>query len=146
MPRPVGPALAALLALGAVTACAEDSPPTDAPSPGGSVAVSSSTANPAVDPSLAPTEPATPAADFTITYRAGKVSGDTGRLKVTKGDTVTIEVISDVADEAHLHGYDVSVEVVPGAPARLTFVAELPGVFHLELEKLHKQLASVQVQ
>jgi hypothetical protein len=96
-------------------------------------------------PSAAPT---TSAADksFTITFADGKASGDTGRLKVALGDSVSITVTSQSADEVHLHGYDILAPVSANMPAVLTFEAKIPGVFELELEDLGVQLASLQVQ
>jgi hypothetical protein len=34
----------------------------------------------------------------------------------------------------HLHGYDRKVAVAKGRPATLTFTADIPGVFAVELE------------
>ncbi len=100
-------------------------------------------------PSASPTTPATPVTpqgkSITVTFAGGQVTGDTGRVPVSTGETVNITVTSDVADEVHLHGYDVKVNVTPGTPAVLTFQATIPGVFELELEGLGKQLLSVQV-
>lgn len=80
-----------------------------------------------------------------MTFAGGQVSGDTGRIPVTLGETVTITVVSDVADEAHLHGYDVFADVTAGEPATVTFEATLPGVYEFELEQIGQQLLSVQV-
>lgn len=57
------------------------------------------------------------------------------RDEVEKGDRVVVVVTSDVADEVHLHGYDVSREVAAGGTARLPFTATLPGRFEVELEE-----------
>jgi hypothetical protein len=59
---------------------------------------------------------------------------------------VTIRVTSDVADEVHVHGYDLMTDVDPGTPATVTFDATIPGVFEVELEKLGQQLLTLQVQ
>lgn len=83
---------------------------------------------------------------FEIVYANGKVTGDTGRLRVKVGSKVTISVRSDVADVIHLHGYDITAKVAAGGAELLTFNARIPGVFALELEKLGKELAKVQVQ
>jgi hypothetical protein len=45
---------------------------------------------------------------------------------------VVIVVRSDVADEIHLHGYDIEKEAGPGRPARFRFKANLEGQFELE--------------
>ena len=62
------------------------------------------------------------------------------------GSKVTIRVSSDVADEVHLHGYDISAKVAAGGSAVVAFTARIPGVFELELEQLGKTLAKIQVQ
>ena len=44
-------------------------------------------------------------------------------IEVAKGDTVRIVVSSDVEDEIHLHGYDITRNVAPGSRARFSFAA-----------------------
>jgi hypothetical protein len=92
--------------------------------------------------------PASTAAPTTITveYASGRVSGDTGRVSVDAGAPVTITITSDVADEAHLHGYDLETELTPGEPAELRFDATVPGVFELELHHAEKVLLTLQVE
>ena len=41
-------------------------------------------------------------------------------------------VISDAADDIHLHGYDIEKKVAPGQPARFRVKADLEGVFEIE--------------
>lgn len=98
--------------------------------------------------SPASTSPASTAAPTTITveYASGRVSGDTGRVSVDAGAPVTITITSDVADEAHLHGYDLETELTPGQPAELRFEATVPGVFELELHSAEKMLLTLQVE
>ena len=140
-------AVATLLLL---TGCAGDEN-SAAAGPSASPTAATTSATPSATPSASPTPAAatTPSApqgkNLTVTFAGGQVTGDTGRVDVATGETVNITVSSDTADEVHLHGYDVSVEVTPGTPAVLTFQATIPGVFEVELEKLGKQLLSVQV-
>ena len=75
----------------------------------------------------------------------GQVTGDTGRLTVPAGEHVTLVVTSDVADEVHLHGYDLEGRLTPGAPTTLTFDATVPGVFEVELHEAGTLLLSLQV-
>lgn len=56
-------------------------------------------------------------------------------VPVPLGERVVLVTSSDIADEVHLHGYDKSVKVAPGKPARLKFTADVPGVFEAELER-----------
>jgi hypothetical protein len=71
---------------------------------------------------------------ISVGYSGGAVSGDTGRNEVAIGDEVTIEITSDAADEVHIHGYDELIDVAAGETAVLTFTADIPGVFEVELE------------
>jgi PBP1b-binding outer membrane lipoprotein LpoB len=67
------------------------------------------------------------------------------RQTVNKGDRVVLVVRSDVADEIHLHGYDLSRDVTAGGTARLPFTATLPGRFEVELESRGVQIADLTV-
>jgi heme/copper-type cytochrome/quinol oxidase subunit 2 len=80
-----------------------------------------------------------------VSYANGQTTGG-GRIPVTLNSPVTIRVTSDVADEVHVHGYDLMTDVHPGTPATVTFDATVPGVFEVELEDLGQQLLTLQVQ
>jgi len=80
-----------------------------------------------------------------ITVKGGAPVGGIVRASVTKGDKVTLVVTSDVADEVHLHGYDLMKDVEAGGTVRLTFVAKLPGRFEAELEDAGAQIAELTV-
>jgi hypothetical protein len=60
--------------------------------------------------------------------------GSIERGKVQTGRKVRIVVTSEVADEVHLHGYDLSADVAPGEEAEIEFEATIPGQFEIELE------------
>ena len=81
----------------------------------------------------------------TILVHDAAPQGGIQRPKVKRGERVTFVVRSDVADEVHLHGYDRSADVAPGNPARITFVADVPGRFEIELEERHVLLAQLTV-
>jgi heme/copper-type cytochrome/quinol oxidase subunit 2 len=85
------------------------------------------------------------AQQITVEYANGRVTGDTGRVVVEAGRPVTLTVTSDVADEAHLHGYDLETELTPGQAAELRFDATIPGVFELELHEAGTVLLTLQV-
>ncbi|MGY1985326.1 hypothetical protein ACI792_03790 [Blastococcus sp. SYSU DS0669] len=115
--------------------------------------VGEGTAAPAVSPVATtpggsyPPAPASEAAGrrIEVRYADGQVTGGTSRVPVPVGEPVTVVVTSDVADEAHLHGYDVLAGLVPGQPAELTFDATIPGVFELELHRAGTVLLTLQV-
>ncbi len=109
----------------------------------------------AASPEASPIAPSTgtdvpddtqPAQEVQLTVAGGKVSGDTGRVQVKVGSRVRLTVLSDVADEIHLHGYDLSQDVSANQPAQLEFVADKPGVYEVELEESRTQLTRLQVQ
>jgi hypothetical protein len=80
-----------------------------------------------------------------VEVSVGHVSGDTGRVPVAAGSHVTLVVTSDVADEVHVHGYDMEQELSPGQPAEIVFDATIPGVFEAELHEAGTTLLSLQV-
>jgi hypothetical protein len=80
-----------------------------------------------------------------IVYADGVVVGEE-RVAVARGDEVEIIVVADVADEVHLHGYDYTADVDAGRQAILRFVADLPGIFELELERTRVVLVELEVR
>lgn len=64
----------------------------------------------------------------------GRVTDRTGSSKVPLGEKVRLRVECDTADEVHVHGYDASALCAPGVAAAITFTADIPGVFEVELE------------
>jgi hypothetical protein len=121
----------ALVALaGALTACGGSSGPT-ASSPVPSPVLASDR------PTTVASAVASDAAQQTIalTVSGGKVTGQTGRVEVALGTRLRITVTSDVADEVHVHVYDLKQDVSPGAPTSLEFIADKPGQIAVELEK-----------
>ena len=67
------------------------------------------------------------------------------RHEIELDSTVTVRITSDVEDEAHIHGYDHELEVGPDAPASVTFTADLPGVYSIELHGTGQVLAELVV-
>ena len=80
-----------------------------------------------------------------VRARGGQVSGETGRVTVPLGSPVTLSVTSDVADEIHLHGYDRQAEIPAGGTASISFTANIPGIFEMELERSKLQLLQLRV-
>jgi hypothetical protein len=68
-----------------------------------------------------------------VVFRNGAPVGGVQEVEVDKGDPVRIDVTSDVAAEAHVHGYELTEEVAAGHTARLRFSASIDGVFEIEL-------------
>ncbi|MGH3751352.1 MAG: hypothetical protein ACRDRP_01425 [Pseudonocardiaceae bacterium] len=73
-----------------------------------------------------------PDKDISVRISGGKVDGVPARVDVDRGTQVRIEVTSDRRDELHVHGYDKTLQLTPGSPATLQFLADVPGVFEVE--------------
>jgi hypothetical protein len=80
-----------------------------------------------------------------IVVRGGKPVGGVKRLDFESGERVRFSVRSDVADEVHVHGFDISKDVPAGGSVRFGFPADLEGVFEVELEHSHVQIAELRV-
>ncbi|MGH3946018.1 MAG: hypothetical protein ACRDSI_13385 [Pseudonocardiaceae bacterium] len=82
---------------------------------------------------------------ISITVRGTQVTGETGRVTVALGTPITLAVTSDAADQIHVHGYDRRAEIPAGATSSVSFTANAPGVFEVELEGSKLQLVQLQV-
>ena len=102
------------------------------------------TGDTAVETEVAPTNE-TPFTAIRITVKGGRPVGGIQRPKLSLGDDAIIYVTSDVADEVHLHGYDLTQNVAPGMRAELPVHATIPGRFEIELENSGVQLAELTV-
>ena len=81
----------------------------------------------------------------TLTVRGGSVEGPS-RVRVDLSAPVRLQVTSDTADEVHVHGYEKRAEVGPGKVAELSFTANIPGTFEVELEEAHRRISTLEVQ
>jgi hypothetical protein len=81
-----------------------------------------------------------------VVVEGGVPKGGIARRTVAKNDRVLIVVRSDVADEVHVHGYDVARNVPAGGTVRVAFTADLPGRFEVELEERGAQIAELTVE
>ena len=88
-----------------------------------------------------PPEPEIP----TISVKGGEPVGGVQELTFESGSQMRFAVEADVADHAHLHGYDVSEDVAPGKAAEFNLPADIEGVFELELEAAGLPIAEISV-
>ena len=70
-----------------------------------------------------PKTPATPR----IVVEGGKPGGGVQKLDYKQGDRIRFVVNSDVADEIHVHGYDIAKDVPAGGTVRFSFPAQHRG-------------------
>jgi hypothetical protein len=71
--------------------------------------------------------------------------GSVTKLRFKEGDTVRFRVRSDVADEVHVHGYDLMKDIEPGQTITFSFPATITGIFEIELEDRGEQIAQLRV-
>lgn len=102
---------------------------------------------PAGDPDQATGPEPEPAAPeiATITVKGGEPVGGVQELSFTAGEDIRFIVESDVDEEVHLHGYDVSQEVSAGGSVEFDLPATIEGVFEVELEQSLVPIAEVSV-
>jgi hypothetical protein len=81
-----------------------------------------------------------------VLIEGGKPVGGIQRATVKKGQKVAIVVHSDVADEVHVHGYDLHKDVDAGGTVRIVFPATIAGVFEAELEDRKLQIIEFTVE
>jgi cytoskeletal protein RodZ len=88
--------------------------------------------------------PAQPAVQ-TIRVVNGQPQGGVKTVSFKKGDQVRLKVQSDVADEIHVHGYDLMKDVEKGGSVEFDFKATIEGRFEIELENAGTQIANLEV-
>lgn len=81
-----------------------------------------------------------------VEVKAGKVISGGGKHPVALHSDLVLEIVSDKADEVHIHGYDKEAEVAAGKPTRIEFTANIPGEFEVELHHSEVELCELQVQ
>ncbi len=80
-----------------------------------------------------------------IEVENGQPVGGVQKLSFEKGDDIRFVVTSDVAEEVHLHGYDVSQDVEAGGKVGFDVPATIEGVFEVELEHSVVPIAEITV-
>jgi hypothetical protein len=88
---------------------------------------------------------ASSSAPITVDVKDFKPVGGIRTLTVKKGQHARYTIDSDKAEEIHTHCYDIAKDVGPGKPAKFDFVANIDGVFVVELEHHGTQIMSLKV-
>ena len=113
---------------------------------GGKAATSStpsaaSTATQETGTTQTPAEPEIPV----VRVVDAKPQGGVKKLDFKKGDQVRFKVVSDTADEIHVHGYDLMKDVEKGGSVSFSFKGSIDGRFVVELEDHAEQIAELDV-
>ena len=83
---------------------------------------------------------------MTAKVEKGAVTPNAEKVEVTAGTTIKITATSDMKDTVHVHGYDKSLELSPGQPGTLEFVADTTGEFEIESHGTDKLIYQLVVQ
>jgi hypothetical protein len=82
---------------------------------------------------VAPTPAAPEVRVITASYAGGEVVTAGVRVESALGEQVVLRISSDVAEEVHVHGYDVYADVPAGGSVDIPLTLTLPGSFEVEL-------------
>ncbi|HEV7771257.1 MAG TPA: hypothetical protein VGO66_11455 [Solirubrobacterales bacterium] len=85
------------------------------------------------------------ATEKTVVVENGEPVGGVQELEYSAGEEIAFRVESDVADEIHVHGYDLMKDVPAGGSISFSFPAEIEGIFEVELEGRAEQIAEIRV-
>lgn len=100
---------------------------------------SSTTTEATTSTTTTPVDPYT----FDIAVEGSTVTGG-GRISVPLGETVTLRITSDIADEVHIHGYDLFVDLEAGVTAVVSFAADIPAVVEIETHNSDLVIANLE--
>ncbi|WNG87403.1 hypothetical protein C6A87_027295 [Mycobacterium sp. ITM-2016-00317] len=82
-----------------------------------------------------------------IAIEGGDVTPVNARFQATVGEPIELRVDSDMTDELHVHSTpEHSFDVGIGPAQTFRFTVEVPGRVDVELHRLHKTVATIQVQ
>ena len=88
-----------------------------------------------------PSEPVLP----TVTVRNGAPVGGVKTIGVDVGGPARFRIRSNLADEIHVHGYEVTKAIPAGKAVTISFSADIEGIFEIELHGSGEQIAELQV-
>ncbi len=126
-----------LVALAALALAACSSTPSVAPSAQSPVAATS--------PAQSTSSGTTAARQIAITVTGSTISPTPATVPLRIGETLTLTVTSDHADEVHAHGFEVEKEISVGVPTTLVLKGSLAGVYEVEMHKPALTLLQVAV-
>jgi len=81
-----------------------------------------------------------------VVGKDGKPVGGVAEITVSQGEEVRFEVESAIAEEIHVHGYDLMKDVPAGGTVSFAFPAEIEGIFEAELEGSAEQILELEVE
>jgi len=139
-------ALVSALVGALLTGCAPGQDPQEAATASASSEPSAPTPTPtrSATPTPAPS-PTAATRTVAVSYAGGEVTGTSGREEVPVGEQVVLRISSDVAEQVHVHGYDLEGAIPAGGSIDIPLTADIPGVFEVELHESGKVLFQLRV-
>jgi hypothetical protein len=137
-------AVAVVIAVVAIIVLA-DSSEDPSGTPSAATATPTATATPEAGATETPTPTATPTATPTPEPPPLLTGGKVTKLEAKQGDTVRFRVRSPVAEEVHVHTYDIMKDLEPNETATVSFKATITGIFEIEFEHAGEQIAELRV-
>lgn len=126
--------VAAATAVGCSSTSTTSSPSTNATSPAATSAATTTSVAAQAGPVL------------DVTIANGEVTPANSALQAHVGQTITVHVTSDAADELHVHSTPDREFVVSATPNQtFTFTIDNPGKIEVELHHLDKAIATIDV-
>jgi len=72
---------------------------------------------------------------FSLAISQGQVAANNRTIKVLEGDLVELQWIADEKLTLHLHGYDVTLELMAGEPGTMGFTAHAAGRYPVAIHR-----------
>lgn len=130
------------------TAAAAPAPAVPATAPTPSAPGTANAPTPVTTAASTPPPSATPPPEprvFALDVRKGRLVSGPTVIQVKKGDEVVLRLTTDIADEMHLHGYDLNLKTRAGETSTLRFSATRTGRFGYELHHSKAELGALEV-
>jgi major membrane immunogen (membrane-anchored lipoprotein) len=112
-------------------------------------ATSSSSSNPAMTgaPEMSDQQAPPNRLVVDVTIKGGQVTPTNAQFKSAVGEPIVFQVNSDAADELHVHSNpEHSFTIEPKSGQSFQFTVDVPGNVDVELHKLNRTIATIQVQ
>lgn len=82
----------------------------------------------------------------TVTVTGSRVTPAPRTVELAVGETMTLTVTSDHADQLHVHGFDIEKELPAGTPVSVELTGESPGVYEVETHHPELRLLKIAVR
>ena len=82
----------------------------------------------------------------TVTVTGSRVTPAPRTVDLGVGETMTLTVTSDHADQLHVHGFDIEKELPAGTPVSVELTGESPGVYEVETHHPELRLLKIAVR